>query len=244
MISKIIHYCWFGKQPLPEKLRKCVDSWGKYLPDYEFVEWNEERFNVESTAWTKQAYSLGKYAFVSDYVRLKALYEYGGIYLDTDVEVVKRFDSFLAHEAFGGFETQNTITTGVIGASKGNPIIKQFLDSYEHTSFILPDGTLNNNSNVLRFTSILQEYGLTLNNKRQNVGGFEIYPKTYFCPLDVWHYKDITENTYAIHYFEGSWLDEKTKKRIKKESKSCYKAYVWLKGRIGRIYHILLKDRS
>ena len=236
MIPKIIHYCWFGDKPIPNNLMKCIDSWKSNLPDYEFIKWDEKNFNIDSTLWTKQAYEHKKYAFVSDFVRLKALVEYGGIYLDTDVEVVKSFNNFLELDSFGGFETINTITTGVIGAKKGNPILKEFLDTY-CKGFVSESGSLNNDSNVLKFTQILLEHGLILNNQYQNVDGFHVFPKTYFCPLDVWHYKDITKDTYAIHYFEGSWLDDETKKRIKKESTVLYKSFIRIKGFLGMLYH-------
>jgi len=243
MIPKTIHYCWFGGNPLPIKLRRYIESWKENLPDYKIIEWNETNFDVNSTLWTKQAYEKKMYAFVSDYVRLKVLVEYGGIYLDTDVEVVKSFNDILELDAFGGFETDKTITTGVIGSRKENPILKEFLSEY-NKCFIADDGTLNNDSNVLQFTQILLKHGLLLNNQYQIIEGFHVFPKTFFCPLDVWHYKDITENTYAIHYFEGSWLDDETKKRIKRESSLFYKSYISIKGYIGKLYHRVRKDRE
>lgn len=241
MIPKIIHYCWFGNNPIPMNLKKCIDSWTRNLPDYKIIEWNESNYDVNSEVWTREAYEQKKYAFVADYVRLKALYEYGGIYLDTDVEVKKSFDSFLNYKAFGGFETLKTLTTGVIGAEKHNNIILEFLNYYKNRHFIQSDGSIDNNANVLVFTDIMEKHGLVMNNTEQIIDGFNIFPKTYFCPLDVFHYKDITKNTHAIHYFEGSWLDDETKSRIKKESAWYYKLFMRFLGFGAKIKHKFTK---
>lgn len=241
MIPKVIHYCWFGKKPIPQKLQKCIASWKKLLPDYQIIEWNEDNFNLNSTRWTKQAYAAKKYAFVADYVRMKVLYEYGGIYLDTDVEIVKNFDVFLQYKAFGGFEPYDTVTTGVMGAEKGHHLIKEFLDYYTDRPFIKGNGKYDELANVYWIRDICQSHGLVMNNTYQVVEDFHFFPKTYFSPLDVWKNKDLTKNTYAIHYFEGSWLDEETRRRIKRESFPLRKNIMKMVNFAAEVYHHRIK---
>ncbi len=235
MIPKIIHYCWFGNHPIPKHLKKCIDSWSKFLVDYEFIKWDESNFDINSTKWTKQAYSKKKYAFVSDYVRLKVLYEYGGIYLDTDVMVLKSFDSFLGYQAFTGFESKNKLTSAIIGAEKRFPIIKTFLDTYTNKPFI-NNGKNNDIANVVMMTDICVSYGFIPNNTYQVIQGMHIFPQTYFCPLDFYHNKNFTENTHAIHYFDASWLDRDIKVKIKRERSILIKIKNILKSYLLNIY--------
>jgi mannosyltransferase OCH1-like enzyme len=239
MIPKMIHYCWFGKGEIPERLQKCMQSWKNIHPDFRIVRWDESNFDINSLNWTHQAYDQKMYAFVSDYVRLKALYEYGGVYLDTDVMLVKRLDRFMDFKAFSGFEKVDGLTSGVIAAEKGFPLIREYMDFYENNEFILENGTMNNEANVVLITAICKKYGLVANNTYQVIQDMHIFPKTYFCPLDVWHNKDITENTCAIHFFDGSWLDEETKKRIKKESGIAYKSLYKVLGVASKIRHMV-----
>lgn len=207
-IPKKIHYCWFGGKEKPKVIKKCMDSWKKHLPDYEMIEWNENSFDINSNIYVKEAYNTGKFAFVSDFVRVFALYHYGGIYLDTDVEVMRPFDDLLYHSSFWGFEQENYIATSTIGAEKGNALIKQFLDSYNNKSFIQKDGTLNHLTNVALITRLLQRVGINLNGQYQEIedmGSF--YPQTYFSPYDYINCQSfMTEKTYAIHHFYKSWL--------------------------------------
>ena len=153
MIEKKIHYIWFGSNPLPPLAKKCIESWKKFCPDYEIVEWNETNFDVNQNIYTKEAYENKKWAFVSDYVRLYALYHHGGIYMDTDVEVLKNLDDYLNHDAFSGFESSNAIPTGIIGAKKGNYHIKQLLNEYNDRHFILPNGEMDLTTNVTTITN-------------------------------------------------------------------------------------------
>lgn len=212
-IPSIIHYCWFGGGEKPEIVQKCIDSWKKNLPEYEIIEWNEENFDIECNLYVKEAYNAKKFAFVSDYVRVYVLYKFGGIYLDTDVEVFKPFDNMLHHDSFWGFEQENYIATSTIGAMKGNKLIKTFLDSYEGKEFIKEDGNHDELTNVAIVTNILKNAGLKLNGEYQEISGMgAFYPQTYFSPYDYINCrKFITENTYAMHHFYKSWLPPKVR---------------------------------
>ena len=150
--SQIIHYCWFGGKEKPEIVKRCINSWKKHLAEYEIIEWNENNFDINCNSYVREAYESGKFAFVSDYVRVHALYNFGGIYLDTDVEVFKSFNDILHHDSFWGFEQENYIATSTIGAAKGNKLIKMFLDSYKEKSFIKEDGTYDDLTNVAIIT--------------------------------------------------------------------------------------------
>lgn len=241
MIPKIIHYCWFGENEIPAKLKKCMESWSKKMPDYQVMRWDETNFDVHCTLWTSQAYLEKKYAFVSDYVRLLALYNFGGIYLDTDVLIKKSLNPFLEYKAFTGFESNNKLTSAVIGAEKEFPLIKEFLDTYIDKNFINTDGQINNEANVVMMTKICEKYGLKTDNTFQIVQNMHIFPSTYFCPLDFWMNKNFTENTYAIHYFDASWLDENTKNRIQRERRTIYKLKSFLVSHAARLYHFIKK---
>ena len=215
-IPKIIHYCWFGKNPYPELTKKCINSWKKYCPDYEIIEWNEDNFNVNCNQYTKEAYDAKKWAFVTDYVRLFALYNYGGIYLDTDLELIKPIDSFLTYPAFSGFENEYMIPTAIMGSEKGNDWIKSLLKHYDNEHFVSKDGSLNLTTNVEIITKITKNlYDIELNNTFQMVDGkFALFPNYYFCPKEYFSEKiTITEQTYAIHHFSSSWKNVKELKK-------------------------------
>ncbi|PJW13247.1 glycosyl transferase [Geobacillus sp. Manikaran-105] len=219
-IPRIIHYCWFGKKEKPDIVKRCIDSWKKNLSEYEIIEWNEDNFDINCNSYVREAYKSRKFAFISDYVRVYALYNLGGIYLDTDVEVLKSFDDLLHHDSFWGFEQGNYIATSTIGAAKGNKLIKIFLDSYEGKSFIKEDGSYNDLTNVAIITEMLENMGLKLNGEYQEIDGIgTFYPQTYFSPYDYINCrKFITENTYTIHHFYNSWLSPRVrfKSNIKK----------------------------
>lgn len=216
-IPKIIHYCWFGNGEKPELVQKCMRSWEQHLHDYQFMEWNESSFDMNANAYVKEAYEAKKYAFVSDYARVYGLYRYGGIYLDTDVEVFKSFDDLLHHESFWGFEQENYIATSTIGTAKGNPIVEIFLDSYQGKKFRKEDGSFDDLTNVAIVTDILRKLGLVMNGEYQEFAGLAaFYPQTYFSPYDYINCrKFITENTYSMHHFYKSWLPPRARFKSK-----------------------------
>lgn len=216
MIPKKIHYCWFGRNPLPEDALKCIASWRKYLPDYEIIEWNEDNFDVNAIPYTAQAYSAKKYAFVSDYARFKILYENGGLYFDTDVEVIRSLDHIIDNGAFMGIEKSLATTKGTgcigvnaglgLGAESGLPIYKRILDFYENRSFENETSTV-----VTNVTQLLMLEGLKNENEMQYVAGIRIYPAEYFCPMDsTTGIIDITSSTVSIHHYSCSWIDHKS----------------------------------
>lgn len=208
MIPKKIHYCWFGRGEMPELAKKCIESWKKYLPDYEIKEWNEDNFDMEMYPYVKEAYKCRKYAFVTDVVRLYALYTEGGIYMDTDVEVLKPLDRFLTHVAFSGFEDDENIPTGIMAAEKGSKWAKENLEYYNNRHFIKEDGSYDVTTNVTTITNYMLQFGLKQNNTYQDFPGLiTFYPKDYFCPkshIDEKLY--LTKNSYTIHHFSGSWI--------------------------------------
>ncbi len=221
-IPKIIHYCWFGGNPLSDLALKCINSWKKYCPDYKIIEWNENNFDINSNMYVKEAYQAKKWAFVTDYVRLFVLYEYGGIYMDTDVEIIRNIDRFLCYDAFSGFETVNSIPTAIMGAKKGNEWIKYLLSFYDNKHFICEDGSFDTTTNVITITNMTKKkYNIHLNNKFQNIDeGIVLYPKEYFCPKDYITGEIIlTKNTYCIHHFAASWHTEVEKIQFEKYKK-------------------------
>ena len=214
MIPKVIHYCWFGRNPLPPLAIKCIDSWKKYLPDYEIKEWNEDNFDVNIIPYTAQAYQAKKYAFVSDYARFWILYKYGGIYFDTDVEVIKPINDILANGAFMGCETDGGSNTHPIRVAPGlglaveanNPLYKYFLEHYSKLEFIDKNGKLNMYTVVQHTTDILFKFGLINNPGIQNICGITIYPSEYFNPRNsITKKMHITKESRTIHYGNASW---------------------------------------
>ncbi|MFB9325051.1 glycosyltransferase family 32 protein [Paenibacillus aurantiacus] len=214
-IPKTVHYVWFGRGEKSAKIVACMKSWKKHLGDYEFVEWNEDNFDLDSNRYVKQAYEARKYAFVSDYVRLYALYHHGGVYMDTDVEVLKPLDRFLTHEAFSGFEDERHVPTGLMAAEKGHAWIKELLDDYEDRDFTRADGTPDLTTNTHTITANCEQYGLVPNGQYQVLrNGVVMYPRTYFCPYDYINGANyITDDSYAIHHFAKSWLPARVRYR-------------------------------
>lgn len=195
---------------------KCLASWKKYFPDYEIIEWNESNFDVNCCQYVREAYGAKKWAFVSDYARFKILYEQGGVYFDTDVEVIKSFNDILEKGNFMGCENKTTeINPGLgLAVAPGLGLIKEILENYEKDSFINKDGSLNLTTIVTRTTNILKNHGLQNINEIQTVAEVNIYPVDYFCPIDMSSGKlIITENTHSIHRYAGSWETKENKFR-------------------------------
>lgn len=212
MIPKVIHYCWFGRGQKNELIQRCIASWRKYLPDYKIVEWNEDTFDIASTLWTKQAYEAKKWAFVSDYVRLYALYTQGGLYFDTDVEVLKPFDRFLDNELLLGFESNDMPTTAVIGSQAGNHLIHDLIGSYSNKPFIRPDGDYEALPNPYIMMPYLKKMGICFNGKEQLGTEYHIYPAIVFSPNNltrIWNHP--SPKSYTIHHFDQSWTSSKKK---------------------------------
>lgn len=209
LIPKVIHYVWLGGRDLPEDAVRCIESWRKYCPDYEIRRWDETSFDLHANKYVEEALHSKKWAFVSDYVRLLALVTCGGIYMDTDVEVLSSLDCFLDHQAFSGFESNNTVPTGIMGCEAGFPLFRDLLNQYESRRFILPDGSFDMTTNVVAITNECVRRGLVSNNSFQVVDGFALYPSDWFCPKS--HETGVitlTSNSHTIHHFAGSWLDD------------------------------------
>lgn len=238
MIPKIVHYCWFGRGEKPQQAVDCIASWHKYLPDYRFVEWNEDNFDVTANRYVREAYENRKFAFVTDYVRLYAIYTMGGVYMDTDVEVVATFDPFLHHHAFSGFETDGNVPTGMMAAEKGSRWAKELLDQYDDRVFVQPDGTFDMTTNTTVITNYMVEHGLVLNNTLQDIPDLcTMYPAEYFCPKD--HRTGVvhpTPRTVCIHHFAGSWLPPSRFGGWR----HCLK--VWLANHVGERFIARLSD--
>lgn len=219
MIPKKIHYCWFGRGEMPDLVRKCIASWKKYLPEYEIKEWNEDNFDLNSYPYVREAYHNKRFAFVTDVVRLHALYYEGGIYMDTDVEVLKPLDSLLNYKIVSGFESETQIPTGLMASEAEVPFMLELLQDYDDAHFVKEDGSLDLTTNVERITNHCLRYGIQLNNTLQTVNDFTFLPKDYLCPKS---YEDgkirLTQNTLVIHHFAGSWYTpmEKFKQKVAK----------------------------
>ena len=221
MIPKIIHYCWFGRGPLPELAQKCIASWKKYLPDYEIKEWNEDNFDVNIIPYTAEAYKAKKYAFVSDYARFWILYQYGGIYVDTDVEVIRPIDDIIDRGNFMGFETdpkpqlktgasEASVNPGLgMGVAPGLGIIKKMLDFYEGRHFEFVPGGIGQLTIVHIATEVLRKAGLKQQQGIQQVDDMWIYPAEYFCPINLKTGRiHVKPNTRTIHHYAGTWQDK------------------------------------
>lgn len=272
MIPKIIHYCWFGENPLPDTALKCIASWKRYCPDYQIKQWDESNFDVNACAYTKEAYKAKKWAFVSDYARFKILYEEGGLYFDTDVEIISPMDDIIERGPFMGCEPsaerKEKIAAGLglaanaglgLTANAGLPeskLYRAILDHYSNQHFIIPNGSINTETVVTRVTGILEKLGFKGDGSIEYVSGIYIYPSEYFCPMDgLTGELKITKNTRSIHHYDSSWYtkrerlaNEYKKKLIRALPRKMaghiagFLAYLKCDGIRGTLKHI--KDRS
>ena len=212
-IPRVLHYIWVGGNPKPESVKEYISSWEKHCPGYEIIEWNESNFNVKSNRYAREAYAAKKWAFVTDYMRLDIIDRFGGIYVDSDVEILKSFDKFLKHPAFSSFEagdpSQIYLPTGMMAGERGGKWIKYLKTYYSRgRSFYAENGEIDKTTNTTVITRMtLSKYGIKMNNKLQNFDDFTMYPSDYFCPKS-WSTRKIslTKNSHAIHHFAGSWV--------------------------------------
>ena len=215
-IPKIIHYCWFGHNEKPDAIKACMDSWKKFLPDWEIIEWNESNYDVQKIAYTSDAYNLKKWAFVSDYARFDVLYQYGGVYLDVDVEFIKPLpEELLEYRGFCGMEGSGKIAPGLIwGMQKGDPLLKEIMESYQNERFSYQADGIYKTVNT-RLTEIMTQMGLQSNNAFQDVQGIAVYPSEFFCAYDTdVREPNLTENTICWHHYYGSWQNPSVKTRM------------------------------
>ena len=245
MIPKIINYCWFGGNPLGEKEKKCIESWKKFLPDWKIIEWNESNFDVKMNDYVREAYQEKRWAFVSDVARLVVLSRYGGLYLDTDVEIIASLDEIIGSGAFMGIESVSNkhvnVNPGlIIAAEPNNPVIQEVLNTYENDHFMREGKNTSQYTIVARTTNVLKKkYKLRDLDILQKLDGISIYPREYFCPMDYATGKlNVTNNTKTIHWFTASWLTETQKIR----QENCRKINRYLPGKIGKgIGYIYIK---
>lgn len=218
MIPKKIHYCWFGRNEMPLFLKECIETWRKYCPDYEIIQWNEDNYDVNKYRYTKEAYDHGKYGFVTDMARLDILYENGGIYFDTDVSLIKNIDNMLFQPGFVATEQWGNINTGGgCGFVKEHPILKNMLDNRREIPFVFEDGTFNTETNGLYESKYMMKYGYMPNGKKQVIEGVTIYPSEINHPYNYMSGEiSLTEFTVSVHYFYGGWMDDNDKAYRKK----------------------------
>lgn len=211
MIPKKIHYCWFGGNPKSELINKCIDSWKKYAPDFEIIEWNEDNFDIHKYKYAEQAYEIKKYAFVSDVARFDVLMNEGGIYLDTDVELLKPIDEFIKNEMFMGYDQKGLVASGLImGSIKQHPILEKILEYYSANEFLLSNGRPNTTTVVTIVSDILTNLGFALDGEYANINGVVVYPFEYFDPFDYENnVMRISSNTHSIHHYAASWKSKK-----------------------------------
>ena len=220
--------------PYPDLIDECIKSWKEKLPDYKIIKWDTSNFKYQKFPYALEAMNHKKYAFVSDILRLYALYNYGGIYLDSDIKVLKSFDPLLNNKAFTGFESEDRVGVWLLASEKGNPIFKEMLECYKNRHFIKENGDLDLTPNPVILGPVFDKHGIQYNNKKQSLGNITIYPKDFFCPLDGSTGElTITNNSYAIHLFNGAWR-EKTDILLSNVYKKTFQALPGFLGRTAR----------
>ena len=228
MIPRILHYVWLSNDHLPELLKQCRLSWEKWLPDYEWVLWDEKKIAGIKNTWLKQTLETNQYAFAADFLRIHALYYYGGIYLDTDVELTGNFDPFLKHKFFVGFEYNNDLQPAVFGSEAGHPLLKDLLEYYRQRDFIKENKQYDRRPSPLIFNETAAKYVFKLNGQRQVLKeGIQVYPCEYFSPKNL-YFKEFktTSNNVAIHHLVSSWV----KKGWKHKSKILFHQFIYIIG--------------
>lgn len=212
MIPKIIHYVWLGGNELPPIAKKCIESWKKFCPDFEIMRWDESNVDLSKYEFVQQAYDAKKFAFASDVIRFEKLYEYGGIYLDIDVELLKTLDEFLNLNCFTGFECSNAINPGIIfGTEKHNQDLKNILEIYSNRKFI-ENGKMDLTTVCDIVTDYYKKFGLNINNTTQTLPNIKIFASEYFSPINYYtNKKKLTKNTHSIHWYSASWYSPKQK---------------------------------
>lgn len=243
MIPRVIHYCWFGGKPKPQVVLDCIASWKKFLPDYEIKEWNEDNYDVNKCQFMVEAYKEKKWAFVSDYCRIDVVNQYGGVYLDTDVEVIKSFDPLLKEKFFCGFEgvepevMRKKVAFGLgFGSEANHPVLKEILDFYESLSFHDNKQSLSQIVCPVIQTEALCKFGLTPNGKTQKTEDWIAYSEEYFCPINYCtHQTNITSNTYSIHHYSATWVNPIRRKVTIFLMLKLHVSHKWT-GRIIRLF--------
>lgn len=229
-IPQLIHYCWFGKKPKSKLAEKCINSWKKYCPDFDIIEWNEKNFDISKCPlYVRQAYEVEKWAFVTDYVRLKVVFDCGGIYMDTDVELKRPLDQLLDHQGYFGFEDGVHINTGLgFGAVKGLAILQEMMNDYEEFPFIREDGSFDTETCPSRNTKIFLRHGLIQDDSFQILDGdIQILPTIYLCPYSYETYTlQHSLKTISCHWFNASWLPEQDKLYHKNKLKQARKEQI------------------
>lgn len=227
MIPKKINYMWLGKKEMSDNLKRCIETWYKLCPDYEIIQWNENNYDLNKHPYMAEAYEHGEYGFVPDYARIDILYNHGGIYMDTDIELLRNLDPLLNQEAFCGLEKWQVINLGgCSGAVPGHPMMKMFLDARKDICFVDKYGNLNKKTCGFYDTTVILNLGYMMNGKTQNINGMNIYAYDYFHPFDYMSgITNLTENSYSIHRFNGGWMDDKMKMQNKKSQEEYMRLY-------------------
>lgn len=248
MIPKILHYCWFGRNPLPENAKICIESWKRNCTDFKIIEWNEDNFDINSHQFVKECYEAKKYGFIVDVLRTYVLKEYGGIYLDTDTQIIKPFsDEFLRQNAFLCYEDNNYPNVGFIASEKNGKLVKQVYNLYKDKHFFTKDGQMNiNYTGPVGFAEVIQKENIVLNGERQHIDGYvTLYPQEFFCAKShLTGLNLVTQNTYAIHHYDASWHSNEQKIAFEKrqdinklkealKSFSDYEAFTLLRSILG-----------
>ena len=238
MIPKIIHYCWLSNDPYPALNKKCIESWKQILQDYQFVLWDLTKSQTIESQWINDTIAAGKYAFAADYIRIYAVLNYGGIYLDSDVEILNNFDPFLNHDMFIGFDYHNDLEPAIFGAIPNHPLFSHLADYFKNRSFFGENGKMDLKPLPTIFNDLLLKiYKLNFNGTLQHIteNNIVVYPYSYFSPKNLYFNKiKLSKETVSIHHFGGSWVEKNTIFYLKK----VIHQIIYAIG--GRTFHYML----